>query len=63
MPSLVSHVTTADGTDLLARHWPAVGLSWASLLLVHSRAGGAAIVEGVIAWLRDQVTVRGTLRV
>jgi alpha-beta hydrolase superfamily lysophospholipase len=44
MPSLVSHATTADGTDLLVRHWPAdeagaggawAGKPWASILIVH----------------------------
>jgi len=44
MPSIVSHVTVADGTDLLVRHWPAdeaeaggawAGAPWASILLVH----------------------------
>ena len=44
MPSIVSHATAADGTDLLVRHWPAdeaeaggawAGAAWASVLLVH----------------------------
>lgn len=44
MPSIVSHVTAADGTDLLVRHWPPdeveaggawAGKPWASILLVH----------------------------
>ena len=44
MPSIVSHARTADGTDLLVRHWPAdeaeaggarAGPPWASVLLVH----------------------------
>jgi alpha-beta hydrolase superfamily lysophospholipase len=44
MPSIRNHVTTADGTDLLVRHWPAdeveaggpwAGRPWASALLVH----------------------------
>lgn len=44
MPSLVSHATAADGTDLLTRHWAAdeveaggawAGPPWASVLLVH----------------------------
>ena len=34
MTSTVSHVTTADGTDLLVRHWPARA-PWAFVLLVH----------------------------
>jgi alpha-beta hydrolase superfamily lysophospholipase len=44
MPSIVSHATVADGTDLLVRHWPPdeaeaggawAGEPWASVLLVH----------------------------
>jgi alpha-beta hydrolase superfamily lysophospholipase len=43
MPSVVSHVSAADGTDLLIRHWTAAadadetlaGSAWASVLLVH----------------------------
>ena len=44
MPSLVSHVRTADGTNLLVRHWPVAevkgggawaGEPWASVLVVH----------------------------
>lgn len=44
LPSIVSHATTADGTDLLVRHWPAdeaeaggawAGAPWASVLIVH----------------------------
>lgn len=44
MPSIVSRVTAADGTELLARHWPTdeaeaggawAGQPWASVLLVH----------------------------
>ena len=38
MPSVVSHVTVADGTDLLVRHWAgaaSAGPAWASVLLVH----------------------------
>ena len=44
MASIVTHVTAADGTDLLTRHWPAgssapgdasAGRPWASVLLVH----------------------------
>jgi Lysophospholipase len=44
MSSVVSHATTADGTDLLVRHWPPdeaaaggawAGPPWASVLLVH----------------------------
>lgn len=44
MPSIVSHTTVTDGTDLLIRHWPAdeaeaggawAGPAWASVLIVH----------------------------
>jgi acylglycerol lipase len=35
MPSIVSHVPTADGTDLLVRHWPPVVPPWAFVVLVH----------------------------
>src|SRR4051794_27818966 len=37
MPSVVSHATARDGTDLLVRHWRVDHASdpWASLLLVH----------------------------
>jgi alpha-beta hydrolase superfamily lysophospholipase len=44
MPSIVSHVPAADGTDLLVRHWPAdeaqaggawAGPPWGFVLLVH----------------------------
>ena len=44
MPSIVSHVRAADGTDILVRHWPAdeaeaggawAGSPWASVLIVH----------------------------
>jgi alpha-beta hydrolase superfamily lysophospholipase len=44
MPSIVGRATSADGTELLTRHWPAdgaeaggawAGPAWASLLIVH----------------------------
>jgi len=44
MPSIVSHSTNKDGTDLLVRHWPAdeteaggawAGSPWATVLIVH----------------------------
>jgi alpha-beta hydrolase superfamily lysophospholipase len=36
MPSLVTHVSAADGTDLLVRHWPARdAVPWLSVVLVH----------------------------
>ncbi len=44
MPSLVSYVATADGTEILVRHWPAdeaeaggawAGAPWAAVLLMH----------------------------
>ena len=44
MPSIVSHVHAADGTDILVRRWPAdeaeaggawAGSPWASVLIIH----------------------------
>jgi alpha-beta hydrolase superfamily lysophospholipase len=36
MPSLVTHASAADGTDLLVRHWPAGdAVPWLSVVLVH----------------------------
>jgi len=34
MPSLIGHAVTADGTELLTRHWPAAD-PWAAMLIVH----------------------------
>jgi len=33
--STQGHASTADGTELLIRHWPAAGETWTSVLLVH----------------------------
>jgi alpha-beta hydrolase superfamily lysophospholipase len=64
MPSTVSHVTTADGTDLLVRHWPAdeveaggawAGPPWASVLLVH----GLGEHSGRYEHVGDQMTGAG----
>ncbi|MEO8571474.1 MAG: alpha/beta fold hydrolase [Chloroflexota bacterium] len=68
MPSTVSHVMTADGTDLLVRHWqPAAadpgGTAWASVLLVHGlgehsgryeRVGDQMAAAGLEAHAYDQ---------
>jgi acylglycerol lipase len=66
MPSNVSHVTVADGTDLLVRHWPAAGSEtaagsattarpWASVLLVH----GLGEHSGRYEHVGDQMAVAG----
>ena len=64
MPSIVSHATTADGTDLLVRHWPAdeaeaggawAGAPWASVLLVH----GLGEHSGRYEHVGDQLTAAG----
>lgn len=57
MPSLVSHAATADGTDLLLRHWPApAGVApWASLLLVHGLGDHSGRYEHV----GDQLSAAG----
>jgi alpha-beta hydrolase superfamily lysophospholipase len=64
MPSVVSHVRAADGTDLLARHWPAdeveaggawAGAPWASVLLVH----GVGEHSGRYEHVGDQLTAAG----
>lgn len=56
MPSIESHATAADGTDLLVRHWPAdeveaggawAGHPWASVLLVHGLGEQSARYEHV----------------
>jgi len=51
MPSIVSHVTTRDGIDLLVRHWPAVGEPWGSILLVHGLGEHSGRYEHVGAQL------------
>jgi acylglycerol lipase len=64
MPSTISHVSTADGTDLLVRHWPAdeaeaggawAGPPWASVLLVH----GLGEHSGRYEHVGDQLTGAG----
>jgi alpha-beta hydrolase superfamily lysophospholipase len=64
MPSIISHVTAADGTDLLVRHWPAdeaeaggawAGAPWASVLLVHGLGDHSGRYERV----GDQLTAAG----
>jgi len=64
MPSIVSHVTTADGTDLLVRQWPVdeaeaggawAGPPWASVLLVHGLGEHSGRYEAV----GDQLTGAG----
>jgi len=64
MPSLISHVSAADGTDLLTRHWPAdeaeaggawAGPPWASVLLVH----GLGEHSGRYELVGDQLAAAG----
>ncbi len=64
MPSIVSHATVADGTDLLVRHWPPdeveaggawAGEPWASVLLVH----GLSEQSGRYAHVGDQFATAG----
>ena len=64
MPSIVSRATTADGTDLLVRHWPVdeaeaggawAGAPWASVLLVH----GLGEHSGRYEHVGDQLTAAG----
>lgn len=59
MPSVASHATTADGTDLLLRHWPAGGAlsgpPWASVLLVH----GLGEHSGRYEHVGDQMAAAG----
>jgi alpha-beta hydrolase superfamily lysophospholipase len=61
MPSIVRHVSAADGTDLLVRHWPVdeaeaggawAGPPWASVLLVH----GLGEHSGRYEHVGDQLT-------
>ena len=66
MPSVVSHVTADDGTDLLVRHWPAAtpeaggawaGTPWASVLLVHGLGEHSGRYEtSAIRWRRPAST-------
>jgi alpha-beta hydrolase superfamily lysophospholipase len=64
VPSTVSHVRAADGTDLLVRHWPAdeaeaggawAGPPWSSVLLVH----GLGEHSGRYEHVGDQLTGAG----
>ncbi len=64
MPSVVRHVSAADGTDLLVRHWPVdeaeaggawAGPPWASVLLVH----GLGEHSGRYEHVGDQLTGAG----
>lgn len=64
MTSIVSHVATPDGIDLLVRHWPAdeveaggagAGRPWASLLLVH----GLGEHSGRYEHVGDQMAAAG----
>ncbi len=60
MTSIIGHVTVADGTDLLTRHWPAdeaaaggawAGRPWLSVLLVHGLGEHSGRYEHVGAQL------------
>jgi acylglycerol lipase len=64
MPSIVGHVKTRDGVDLLVRHWPVdeaeaggawAGPPWASVLLVHGLGEHSGRYEAV----GDQLTGAG----
>jgi alpha-beta hydrolase superfamily lysophospholipase len=64
MPSIVSHVAAADGTDLLVRHWPSdeaeaggawAGAPWAWVLLAH----GLGEHSGRYEHVGDQLTGAG----
>lgn len=57
MGSSVSHATTADGTELLVRHWPAAGTGrpWATVLLVH----GLGEHSGRYEHVGDQLAAAG----
>ena len=50
MPSLTGHAVTADGIDLLTRHWPAAD-PWASLLIIHGLGEHSGRYEHVGAQL------------
>lgn len=49
--STIGTATTRDGVILRTRHWPAVGGSWASLLLVHGLSEHSGRYERVGDWL------------
>jgi len=64
MPSIVGHVSTADGTDLLVRHWTTdeveaggawAGSPWGSVLIVHGLGEHSGRYEAV----GDQLTGAG----
>jgi acylglycerol lipase len=64
MPSIVGRATTADGTGLLTRHWPAdeaeaggawAGAPWASVVLVH----GLGEHSGRYEHVGDQLAAAG----
>jgi acylglycerol lipase len=55
VPSITSHETAADGTDLLVREWPAAGRPWASVLLVH----GIGEHSGRYEHVGDQMAAAG----
>lgn len=64
MASRIDHVSAADGTDLLTRHWPAdeaaaggawAGQPWASVLLVH----GLGEHSGRYEHVGDQLAAAG----
>ncbi len=50
MPSIERQATTADGTELLTRHWPAID-PWAGVLLVHGLGEHSGRYEHVGAQL------------
>jgi acylglycerol lipase len=66
MPSIIDHVSAADGTHLLTRHWPVAATAsadggvgadwpWASVLLVH----GLGEHSGRYEHVGDQLTAAG----
>ena len=56
MPSVVSRAVTADGTELLVRHWPATGgPPWAAVLVVH----GLSEHSGRYEHVGDQMATAG----
>ena len=58
MPSILSHVTVADGTDILLRDWASdtsIGSPWASVVLVH----GLGEHSGRYEHVGDQMAAAG----